>query len=117
MGCSYFATSEQLSLFSDFLQKLYLEKAKIKLKEVEDCLTDKMKQICNSIAKKEGTCLKGTRQKPVEVMNFMSDLSQFEAEVGSMNKIRTINRNRFKLVNDTDMVFNKTVVKLKKEFD
>jgi len=52
-----------------------VEKTKIKLKEVEDCLTDKMKQICNSIAKKEGTCLKGTRQKPVEVMNFMSDLS------------------------------------------
>ena len=47
----------------------------------------------------------------------MQDLSEFEAELGSMKKIRMINRNRFKLVNETDMIFNRQVVKIKKEMD
>lgn len=49
------------------------------------------------------------RKKPVEVSNFIADMANFEHRHGTLRKINSLNRVRFKILNDVDSVINKEV--------
>ena len=45
----------------------------------------------------------------------MKDLEEFENNVGYLKKIPVINRNRFKILNDTDLVVDEHIAKMNKQ--
>lgn len=47
------------------------------------------------------------RKKPVEISDFLVDVAHFENNCGQLKKINSLNRIRFKMLNDTDLVINR----------
>lgn len=73
------------------------------MKEIEESVTGKMTLLCQQIRKQYNTdYLYALRQKPAEIANFTHDLAHFETQLGHLKRISTLNRNRFKMLNDTD---------------
>ena len=57
------------------------------------------------------------RKRPGDVFNFMEDLGVFEGEMGSLKRIPLINRNQFRLLNQTDSAVSKHLGCLSKQME
>jgi hypothetical protein len=47
------------------------------------------------------------RKKPVEISDFLIDVNNFENSFGALSKITTLNRVRFRVLNDADLVIHR----------
>lgn len=75
-----------------------------------------MSYICNQIRSLDNSeyfCT--SRKKPNEISNFICDLNAFENNLGSLKRVSIINRNRFKLLNDTDVLVSNHAENLNKK--
>lgn len=69
-----------------------------------------MRNICDKIRKEEDNeYILNVRKKPIEIADFLNDVNHFENCYGSLKKINSLNRIRFKMLNDTDLVINRHV--------
>jgi hypothetical protein len=77
-----------------------------------------MEIICEKIRKEnDNEFVLNIRKKPIEISNFLTDVKNFEDTFGSMKKINTLNRVRFKMLNDTDDLINRHVKKINEEVE
>lgn len=77
-GALRFVRANEVEEFGSFLERLYHEKNKIKMKEVEESITSKMSQVCTQIRNfQNNEYTLALRKKPTEIAHFLQDLHQF----------------------------------------
>lgn len=83
------------------------------MKEIEQNVTKKMSFICKQIRQQQNSDYLCTlRKKPSDIANFITDLKNFENDLGSLKRITKINRSRFKLLNETDLLIEMQAFRL-----